>query len=135
MESQERQFILMQSPILYLIGPTFPKECSRRLDISKTNSFPLRNRLASQQFCRLLSKQHFPFTKFRSMNKMRRQQRIVQKCRSRLHLVARKGLLVSVNLHRRKNLRYVSLSVTFKLESIHMQNKRAAILIYNPSNR
>ena len=28
MQSQERQFFLMQG-ILYLIGPKFPKECSR----------------------------------------------------------------------------------------------------------
>ena len=30
MQYQESEFFKMQSPILYLIGPTFPKECSRR---------------------------------------------------------------------------------------------------------
>ena len=72
-------------------------------------------------------KPHFPLTKFRSINKMHHRQRIVRKCRSKLHLF--------IDLGRSKNLRSVSLSVTFKPQSMPMQNKRAATLVYNWSYR
>ena len=52
-------FFLMQSPILCLIGPTFPRECSRRSSSHFQDVSSLRKRLPSPQSCRILSKTAF----------------------------------------------------------------------------
>ena len=56
---------------------------------------------------------------------MRCQQRIVRKCRSRLHWIARKGLLLSVDLDRSWNLRSrtLTLTVTFKPPTLPIDAK------------
>ena len=55
-------------------------------------------------------KPHFPLTKFRSINKLRRQWRLVRKCRSRLHWIARVVVLLLVDLDRRCVVRIWDLS-------------------------
>ena len=93
---------LMHSPILYLIGPKFPKECSR---------------ISSGHFQdqRFFTEESIAFTavlspSFRNriflsqnldLDKLRRQKKLVRKCRSRLHWIARIVLLLSVDLDRR----------------------------------
>ena len=127
-----RESVKMQSHILYLMGATFPKECSRRLSGHLQDQWFFTEE--SIAFTAVLSPSFKTAFSFRSINKMRCQQRIVRKYSSGLHRIATKGLL-SLNLDRSKNLRSVSLSVTFKLLSTPMQNKRAATLIYNQSYR
>ena len=119
----ETSIFLMQSSILYLIGAKFPRVCPWKAFI---RPFPRPmvlhwgNDCLHGSFVAFFKKPHIPLTKVWSINKMRLQQSIVRKCRSRLHRVARKSLFLWINLDHSKNLRSVLLSVT--LLNSHLQS-------------
>ena len=109
--SPRNVIFFMHSPILYLIGLKFPKECSR----ISSGHFQDQRIFTEESiaFTAVLSpsfRNRIFLTKFRSINKLRRQLRLVQKCRSRLHWIPRIVLLLSVDLDRRCVVRILGLS-------------------------
>ena len=80
----------MQSTILYLIGPMFAKECSRRSSVHfQDQRFFTEETIAFPAVLQPSFKNRIFLSHKLDLYKMRRQQRIVQKCRSRLHWIYR----------------------------------------------